>query len=91
MTFGWYNERELCNGHSSYVCHPVYRAVKFETYLICIVFCDPTPVFSNFHIVPGPSLEYNAAIFTECFPRIKKNGIILPRVVCSACDLLADP
>ena len=72
MAFGWYSERELWNGHSSYVCHPVYRAVKFETYLICIVFCDPTPAYSNFHIVPGPSLEYNAAIFIECYSRIKK-------------------
>ena len=36
-------------------------------------------------IVPGPSLEYNAAIFTECYPRIKIG------IVFSACDLLADP
>ena len=87
MTFGWYNERGLCNGLQSYVSYPVYRAFKFETYLICIVFNDPTPVFSNFHIIPGPSLEYNAAIlFTECYLRIEI-GIILPRVVASACDL----
>ena len=71
MTFGWYSERELWNGHPSYVSYPVYRAFKFETQLICIVFSDPTPVFSNFHIVPGPSLEYNTAIFTECYPRIE--------------------
>ena len=67
--FGWYNERGLCNGHPSCVSYPVSWASKFETYLICIVFSDPNPIFSNF--VGVPSLEYNAAIFNECYPRIE--------------------
>ena len=69
MTFGWYNERGLCNGHPLCVSYPVSGAFKFETYLICIVFSDPNPIFSNFERVP--SLEYNTTIFTECYPRIE--------------------
>ena len=69
MSFGWYNEQGLCYGHPSCVSYPVSGAFKFETHLICIVFSDPNPIFSNFDRVP--SLEYNAAIFTECYIRIE--------------------